>query len=515
MSMQPTARTIRRAAMALAVALVACAACAGAALASYDPSDPAQKAQYDAAFALAARGYEYGVPVLNMERTFATSTSVNVPNGRGGGPVNAFSNFTRLADAKDRTVVAPNSDTLYSMAWLNLSRGPQVIHTARGIARFHVLELLSPWEENFANIGAPDGALRDGDYLVTGPGFRGRVPRGLRLLRSPYDRVWIIGRTLIRGKADLPATRKVMRTYRITPLARWNPARPYAYTPPRPSTVDTTIDQAHIPGTAPGEDPATFFDALGDALRRFPPPAADRPILGELRALGIGPGLHPASAGTLTDAQLQAMRDAVTQGPGTVQAKFVARYLAGFDRYNGWAISALGSYGTDYQLRAMIDKVGLGAPRPQVAMYPLALLDHDRGALTGVKRYVAHFPRADARPPVRFFWSMTLYDSDGFFVDNPIGRYLVNDRSGLHYNPDGSLDVYLQPDAPSDPVQRRNWLPTPQPGAATTGFRLIVRLYGLSTAGIRGVTSGRGWRGPTILACGPQNATAQGVACAR
>ena len=147
-------------------------------------------------------------------------------------------------------------------------------------------------------------------------------------------------------------------------------------------------------------------------------------------------------------------------------------------------------------------------------MYPLALLDHDRGPLTGTKRYVAHFPAKYAHPPVRFFWSMTLYDGDGFFVDNPIGRYLVNDRSGLRYNADGSLDVYIQPDAPTDAAQRRNWLPSPQPTAATTGFRLIVRLYGLSQSAIRGVAGGTGWQGPTILPCGAGDVTSQGTACA-
>lgn len=505
---------IRRLSAALAVSLVVLAAGAGSALAAYDASDPAQKAQYDAALALATRGYEYGVPLLDMQKTFATSTSVNVANGRGGGPANAFSNFARLADAKDRTVVAPNSDTLYSMAWLDLSAQPQVIHTQKGTKRFHVLELLSPYEENFANIGAPDRALPDGDYVVTGPAFKGRVPEGLKRIRSPYDRVWIIGRTFIAGKADLAATQEVMRTYGITPLNRWNAARPHAYVQPRPRTPDRTIDQAHIPGTGAAEDAATFFDALGDALARFPPPAADRLILTQLRTLGIGPGLHPTTDAALSDAQRQALRDAVTQGPGEVQSKFVAKYFEGFDRYNGWAISTLGRYGTDYAFRAMIDKVGLGAPRPEVAMYPLALLDHDRSLLTGTKRYVAHFPAKDAHPPVKFFWSMTLYDGDGFFVDNPIGRYLVNDRSGLKYNADGSLDIYIQPNAPADKAQQRNWLPAPQPTAPTPGFRLIVRLYGLSQAGIRGVVAGTGWQGPTILACGGGNVTSQGTACA-
>ena len=113
-----------------------------AANAAYDPGDPAQKAVYDATLPIAVQGYEFGAPILNMDKTFRISTSVNVPNGRGGGPVNQFSHFTNLANAKDRKVVLPNSDTLYSMAWLDLRKGPVVIRRGRAGEIGLVLRLL-------------------------------------------------------------------------------------------------------------------------------------------------------------------------------------------------------------------------------------------------------------------------------------------------------------------------------------------------------------------------------------
>ena len=134
-------------------ALAAALLFASPAMAAYDPGDPSQKAEYDAALATAAKGYEYGVPVLNMDKTYRISTSANVPNGRGAGPVNKFSHCTKIGDARARKVVPPNSDTLYSMGWLDLGKGPLVRPTAK-TKRFHVLELLDPWEENFANIGS-------------------------------------------------------------------------------------------------------------------------------------------------------------------------------------------------------------------------------------------------------------------------------------------------------------------------------------------------------------------------
>jgi len=514
-----TSRPAHRLATGLALSCIILASGASSASAAfsgdYDATDPAQKAQYDAALVVATKAYEYAVPVLNMERTFKTSTSPTVNNGRGGGPVNQFSHFEKLADAKDRTVVAPNSDTLYSMAWLDLSKTPQVIHSNSTTKRFHVFELLDPWEENFKNIGPSDKAIPDGNNVITGPNFKGKIPSGLRQIRSPYNRVWVIGRTYVVDKADLKAARKVMASYKIVPLNQWRgDSSPDTYTQPPPKVIRRATVEAHIPGTGPGEDAATFFDAAGDQLKLYKPPKRDAPILAQIKALGIGIGLHPTKTAKLSGAQLQAMRDAVTQGPGKLQGQFFADYIAGFTAHNGWIVVKTGTYATNYNRRAIVDRVGLGAPTPELAMYPLALLDSNRGILTGSKRYVAHFSAKTARPPVKFFWSMTLYDSDSFLVDNPLDRYLVNDRSRLRYNSDGSLDIYLQPNAPANSAQRANWLPTPSAAAKTQGFRLIVRLYGLSQAGINGATDGTGWQGPSILPCDDGTAASHGVACA-
>jgi hypothetical protein len=139
--------------------------------------------------------------------------------------VNAFSHLRQLADPLDRTIVAPNSDTLYSIAWLDLSRGPIVMHTPRA-ERFHVMPLYTPYQENFANIGSSPTALPDGDYVVIPAGWHGRVPAGLKRIRSPYDRVWAIGRIVLRGKADEPAVQALQDRYTLTPLSRWEPCLP-------------------------------------------------------------------------------------------------------------------------------------------------------------------------------------------------------------------------------------------------------------------------------------------------
>jgi len=171
-------------------------------------------------------------------------------------------------------------------------------------------------------------------------------------------------------------------------------------------------------------------------------------------------------------------------------------------------VGRTGHYGTDYALRAVVDRVGLGAPLSTLAIYPFTVTDSTLRPLTGSSRYVAHFAAHDLPFPARAFWSLTLYDSNGFFVPNSAHVYLINNRTPLHYNRDGSLDIYIQATAPRNATQREAWLPSP----AGKAFRLIIRLY--RPIDIPGIISGRSWHPPTVLPCLQSGMTAAGTACA-
>ncbi|HVP02582.1 MAG TPA: DUF1254 domain-containing protein [Solirubrobacteraceae bacterium] len=499
-------RRLRRLAAGAAFACALLGATAGAASAD-------ATSDYDTGLALGAKAYEYGIPLLDTARIFTTATSVNVPDANGHGPVNRFANVFKLADASEKTVNAPNNDTPYSIAWLDLSKEPQILHAPAIKNRFWEFELLDPWTNNFYNItsvptklGPGDfGVTRGGDWAVVGPGFKGKLPRGVKKVVSRYNRVWIIGRTYVRGKADLPAVGRIQRQYSITPLSKYGSR----YTPPTPARPDTTVTQATIPGTQPGEDPIAFFQALDKEMATFPPPAADQPLLGQLKAVGIGAGLDPLSAGLSADT-LRGLRDAVTQGPGKVTAAALAYYFANFDKHNGYLIGDLGAWGTNYALRAIGDKLGVGGQRANIATYPLTLTDHNKAPLSGSTRYVLHIPKSRLPIPTQAFWSLTLYDSSSFFVPNPLNRWVLNDLSHLRKNADGSIDIYVQHDQPTSPKQMSNWLPAP---AAGTGFRLIWRLYGLGKA-LPGVLNGSGWQPPAVMPCDATGHAADGTACA-
>jgi hypothetical protein len=483
--------------LAMVGALVSALPSAGAGLGGTQSPD------YQRALKLGVQAYVYGYPLLDMNRVFLTSTSVNVPNGKGGGPVNEFSHFRRLTNPSDKTVVAPNHDTLYSMAWLDLTRQPVVLHMPVVKKRFVVFELVDPYTTNFALVGSV--GFGPGDYAVVPPGWHGKLPRGVKRIASPYTRVWVIGRTYIKDAADTPNVVRIQNQYAITPLGKWGTN----YKPKRPKHVDLKIRNYTVPGTAPGQNPLAFFDALGDQLKMFAPPAADAPLLKQLRTVGIGPGLHPSSDSSLSADTLRGLHDAVAAGATQVNADLQKLFVSIAPKHNGWLVARTGTYGTDYTGRAVTDKIGLGAPLSKMAIYPFTITDSDLHPLTGASRYVAHIPASDLPFPVKSFWSMTMYDSSGFFVPNSAHVYLLNNRSSVHYNSDGSLDLYIQPNAPSTAHQRANWLPSP----AGKSFRLVMRLY--KPVNVAGILSGSSWQPPVVLPCGASGSTSSGVACAR
>jgi hypothetical protein len=258
--------------------------------------------------------------------------------------------------------------------------------------------------------------------------------------------------------------------------------------------------------------PLNYWAALGGALKRFAPPAADRPLLEQLAAVNIGPGLSPTTANS-SQGTITGLSEAVSAGPYQVVSDLRAQLGAGFAAHNGWLVAGLGNYGTNYQLRAITDRIGVGALTPNVATYMAALTDRAGLGLNGAAtRYVAHFPASDFPVPVQGSWSITMYNASGRLVVNPLNRFGLGDRSNLQFNLDGSLDVYLQSAEPANEAQRENWLPAP-----SGGFQLVLRLYGASEQALPGILEGGvgHWRPPTVQRCLMSGRTIAGWACAQ
>ncbi len=496
----------------IAVAFVL--ACTVASVTAAGASAEEYNKEYEHALSVGTQAYVYGQPLLDMQRVYQDLTSVTVPDHVGDAPVNQFSHFSDLATTKEGVVVAPNADTLYSIAWLQLKPQPIVVHVPTSSGRFNVVPLMTPYTENFADIGeGASGLMAPGDYVIaSGKKYAGvEEVDGMKVIHSPYDRVWIIQRTLVKSQEDLPNAAAIQAETKLVPLNRWK-KEGLAYQPPAPEKEVTTPLEYKVPGTQAGEDPMLYWTALGAALKQFKPPAADQPELAMLKSVGIGPGKFPANNAKLSAGTLAGLRTAVAAGPTQVTNELTEMFHVGFTAHNGWLIAPVGTYGTNYALRAIADKIGLGALPPNVAIYPVAQTERAGHPLNGAgTRYVAHFPASDFPVPVQAFWSMTMYEANGFFVANPLERFTVGDRSNLHYNEDGSLDIYLQSSEPVSEEQQSNWLPAP-----AGPFQLTMRLYGTDEADIGGILEGGAghWTPPTILPCLESGKTAAGWNCA-
>ncbi len=433
----------------------------------------------DEAVQLGRDAYAYGLPLVEYLRIRREETSVRYSNGRGAAPVNAFSHAATFATARDRTVVAPNVDTLYSIAHLDLGREPIVLgHPDMG-RRFYDFELVDPWTNVVGYAGTRTSGQRSGRLALVWTGARPRrsIPRGVRVLRVAYRRIWVIGRTLSDGsRADLRRANALQRRYTLTPLSRLG--RP---APPAPVRRGLRERKYPVPGGL------AFLDALGRAMRENPPPARDRAILDRLRAAGIGAGLSPSRAGLGAEV-LAGLRTGVDDEratrPGAVRLRVVRDALA----HQGWYVAAsnIGRFGTDYAFRADLAIAGIGANTEEEAMYPIAIADRDGRLLNGANRYRLTFRRGQL-PPARAFWSLTMYDSDGYLVANPAKRYAIgSSHPPLVRRPDGSVVVAIQRTRPAEAGV--NWLPSP-----AAGFRLNLRLY-MPTA--RALS--RAWRAPGV-----------------
>lgn len=411
--------------------------------------------------------YVYGIPLMEFTRQARTQTSVTVPNQLSDAPINQLGNARHLANVKHQVIVQPNNDTLYSNAHLDLSAGAVVLHVpAVPGHRYYSFEFLDPYTNVFAYVGTRTTGDGAGNFLITGPGWHGAVPAGMRRIRSPYRRAWAVGRTLVYGPSDLPAVHRVQDGYRVLPLSQYE-AHGLSWRPPRPGRI---ITRHHVYTEPTG---LAFFDRLGQYLAQNPPPRRDAAILAELRQVGIGPGLTP-SREHLSPQVLAGLRAAAAGGRDHIYALRLAAATPSV-LATGWFIPPgdTGDYGTDYKFRSVVAIYGIAANRPAEAMYIVGAADQQHALLDGSRRYRIHFDASQLPPPARYFWSLTVYDQNFFLVPNPINRYEVSSHTaGLKYNPDRSLDIYLQRDRPAGHVS--NWLPAPASGQ----FQITLRLYG-------------------------------------
>jgi len=405
--------------------------------------------------AVLKEAYVFGLPLMLMD---LTRQQLVHPQSPMYAPANQFKHNNFFPDANFRSVVRPNVDTYYSTAFLDLGNGPLVLEVPDTKGRYYMLPMLDAYTNVFAAPGTRTTGNGAKNFVISGPGWTGSVPEGMEHILAPTPMVWIIGRTQVNSKADGQQVVPLQKQLVLRPLSPDQPAVAPPQTPPSASDPNSTVRNMDL---------EIYFNKLNELLAANPPAAADSAVVRRMSALGIGAGLRFSTEGFSPTAQA-----GVRQMPEALFKAFEEGKAMGANSVNGWSLGnpKTGKFGTDYLGRAGIAVFGLGANLFEDAVYPVCGVDQNGEPLVGSQRYVIRFEEGQT-PPVQAFWSLTLYDSEGYFVPNPMNRYALGDRSGLKKSADGSIEIYLQKDSPGKDKES-NWLPCPE-----GSFNLLMRLY--------------------------------------
>jgi len=444
--------------------VVLCTALLGVCFTACNKSAPvADKAGLEEAVGIATEAYVYGYPLVTMDMTRKQLTNVAVPDAAHA-PMGQLLKLRSYPAVDNHAVTAPNADTLYTMAWLDVSREPWILSVPDMGDRYYLLPMLSGWTDVFQVPGKRTTGGKPQKYAITGPGWSGKLPDVVTEYKSPTGMLWLLGRIYCTGTAeDYKVVHAVQDKFDLVPLSSYG--KPYT---PLPGEVDNNFDmKTAVRDQVDALGVNEYFTYLARLMKTNPPAAEDAPMVAKMAKIGLVPGQD------FDGSKLGAFdKEAIKVVPKAAQLKIMEYFKQAGKPINGWMFTTkTGIYGTDYIQRALVTAIGLGANRPQDAVYPTGQKDADGKEFDAASnKYVMHFDK-DQMPPVNGFWSLTMYDASYFFVPNPLNRYTLSQRNKFVTNADGSVDLYLQAESPGK-AKEANWLPAPK-----AKFIPMLRLY--------------------------------------
>jgi hypothetical protein len=415
-------------------------------------------------------------------------SNVDRDSGQFKAPFNQINNEARVFTYKDTAIITPNSDTPYSILWLDLRAEPIVLSVpAVEKKRYYSVMLCDGNTFNYGYIGSRASGSEAGDYLVVGPDWKGATPAGIKkVFRSSTQFSAVPYRTQLFNAEDMPNVVKVQAGYKVQPLSAYlhQPA------PPASPAIDFPKINKELVKTG-------FFDYLDFALQFAPAGPEEKEIRAKLARIGIGAGKKFAFKDLPPEQQA-----AVGLGMKDGEEKVVAAIANTGKNINGWRVGGLAGgdradFHGDWLNRAAVAQAGIYANDPVEAMYPLTRTDSTGQPLDGSKHNYTLTFAAGEFPPVNAFWSVTMYDGKTqLLIENPINRYLINSPMlpGMKKNDDGSLTLYIQKDSPGADKES-NWLPAPN-----GPIYLVMRLYWPRTEPPSILPPGEGtWKPPGIV----------------
>lgn len=425
---------------------------------------PGQRADWreEYAYTLGVQAYIFGYPWIHMAALRWQWTNESINKFTAYAPINHFWHAKELVTAKWHDGGTPNNDTLYSIAWVDLTKEPVILSVPATGDRYYTMEIAGMSSDNFAYVGQRTTGNKAGHYAIVGPNWKGELPKGVKAL-PPSSSTWagIFGRTLVKDAQDVLAVNALQEKYTLTPLSLWGKVGAQ-----RPTSRDVwkPIDNA--------TDPLSHWKTMNRAMTESPPVAQHALLIKSFATIGVGPGLD---IDALDEATKRGLRRAAAEGWYLLNAAGAAsyHYVGGGWRYPPKTLGRAGLADNFIVRGGMQSLTGIVANDPEENVYISAVADGAGKPLDGGKRYVIHFGPADV-PDVKAFWSLSLYGFDRNFVENAIDRYALGDRSpSLKKDADGGFSIYIQADSP-EANKVGNWLPSTK---GTERFYLILRAY--------------------------------------
>ena len=408
----------------------------------------------------------YTLPLMMVKATEIKVTNTETA-GSNQAPVNQLVQAQSLATAMSTDVVTPNVDTIYTQAFLDLHQDAVIIELPK-TDRFCTMQFLDAYTNTITVIDCMTFKNDLETMIITGPDWQGEIPADMTQIKSPTGMVWLIGRTICYNNEDVVHVHEVqnrMDMYTLTAYKNGTtdekPAGEFVEEEnfnPRDFVLSRTMEQ--------------YFEMANRLMLQNPPAKSDRRVMKKFAAVNIGPGMEFDASVFGSEEEIAALwkkslQDVVAQ---------VTAACANFQVTNGiWQMfgDPIADWGTEYGYRAGVALFGLGANPTSVAIYPKTEVDSEGNTLVGTNQYVIHMD-ADAFPPIREngFWSITAYNSNDYLIDNELDRYAIKNTTPYILNEDGSLDIYVQAEKPSDEKMLANWLPV-----SDDSFHLYMRVY--------------------------------------
>jgi len=415
---------------------------------------------------LAAYIYLWGWPMVNVHNRVETFRPLPGPIYGGGvlplAPPNQLCMLHDYVQPEERAVACPNQDVVYGLGPLDLSQDAVVIQVPDFSDRFWVYQICDQRTDGFASLGKTYGS-KPGFYLLTGKDWKGKVPEGIvAVFKCPTRYGIVIPRVF---QSDNPDDKKAVQQF----INQIN-----MYSVKQYDSKMKTTDWAKTTATPPEKSggkaetkwvkPETYFDQLPSILKEVPAQPGEEALYAQIQSLLDGLSKNPKLKEVAKNAAIDADKKLTDPLFQFVNVGYPVKYK--------WTTQRNGAqFGVDYLTRTACAKANIFVNKPNETRYFYQDRDSSGMRLSGAKKYTVTFAKGEL-PPVKGFWSLTMYNQDHFFAPNSLKRYSLGTKNkNLQTNADGSLTIYVQSTPPAA-NKMNNWLPAPK-----EPFSLYMRCY--------------------------------------